>query len=157
MSKIINGNPDHDPVPPRAEDLEALIGVMPPDIERVLVSPDRTAAQINMRLAPAPLAEDAILVGELRDDLERRIGELDLPEGSILLEGLEAGDDPVKAVPAGLAVVGVGLLENLSANRAVLTYLALAVAGLWLVLRHRSPPEPCSRWCRCSSRSGCRR
>jgi hypothetical protein len=41
----------------------------------------------------------------------------------------------VKATPAGLATVGIGLLENLSANRANLTYLALCLAALFLVLR----------------------
>ena len=44
----------------------------------------------------------------------------------------------MKATPAGLATVGIGLLENLSANRANLTYLALALAALFLVLRFRS-------------------
>ena len=48
------------------------------------------------------------------------------------------GGTPVRAVPSGLAVVGVGLLENLSANRAILTYLGLVVVGLWLLLRYRS-------------------
>ncbi|MDW3217562.1 MAG: MMPL family transporter [Acidimicrobiales bacterium] len=137
MTKIINIE-GATPVAPRAEDLELLIDVMPPDIHRALVADDRTATQVNFRLAPAPLADDAILVAEIQADLERRIAELDLPSDSILVVDLEPGDQAVKAVPAGLAVVGVGLLENLSANRAVLTYLALVVAGLWLLIRHRS-------------------
>ena len=137
MSKIINID-GTTPVAPRAEDLELLIAVMPPDIQRALVAEDTTATQVNFRLAPAPLAEDAILVAEIEADLGARIAGLNLPADSILLVGLEEGDAPVRAVPAGLAVVGVGLLENLSANRAVLTYLALVVAGLWLLLRHRS-------------------
>ena len=41
-------------------------------------------------------------------------------------------------MPAGLATVGIGLLENLEANRAALTYFSLGLAGLWLVLRTRS-------------------
>ena len=44
----------------------------------------------------------------------------------------------MRAVPSGLAVVGVGLLRNLSANRAVLTYLGLALVALWLLIRYRS-------------------
>ena len=40
--------------------------------------------------------------------------------------------------PSGLAVVGVGLLENLKANRVHLTYLAIAFVGLFLVVRLRS-------------------
>jgi len=140
MSKIINID-GANPVPPRAEDLELLIDVMPPDIQRALVAADTTATQVNFRLAPAPLADDAILVAEIEADLEARISAVNLPPDSILLVGLEDGDAPIRAVPAGLAVVGVGLLENLSANRAVLTYLALVVAGLWLLLRHRSLPR----------------
>ena len=138
MSKIINFGDEVNPVAPRSEDLEALIDVMPEDIRRALVAEDRTATQVNFRLAPAPLADDAILVDEIKADLEARIAALELPEDSILLIGQEADEPAIRAVPAGLAVVGVGLLENLSANRAVLTYLALVAAGLWLILRHRS-------------------
>jgi len=36
----------------------------------------------------------------------------------------------IKAVPSGLAIVGVGLLENLQANRILLTYLALLFVGM---------------------------
>ncbi|MEM7139837.1 MAG: MMPL family transporter [Actinomycetota bacterium] len=137
MTKIINID-GATPVAPRSEDLELLIGVMPPDIQRALVREDRTATQVNFRLAPAPLEDDAELVDEIKADLDARIAALDLPSDSILVVDLAEGDEAVRAVPAGLAVVGVGLLENLSANRAVLTYLALVVAGLWLLLRHRS-------------------
>ncbi|MFT5203287.1 MAG: putative RND superfamily exporter protein, partial [Candidatus Aldehydirespiratoraceae bacterium] len=137
MAKIINID-GATPVAPRSEDLEALIELMPPDIERVLVNPDHTAAQINFRLARAPLDEDAVLVAGLKASLDSDIAAMSVSDDSILLTNLGSGDAPVRAVPAGLAVVGTGLLENLSANRAVLTYLALVVAGLWLLLRHRS-------------------
>ena len=79
-----------------------------------------------------------MLVAELEADLQQRIDALDLPADSILLVDLPEGQEPVRATPAGLATVGIGLLENLSANRANLTYLALSLAGLWLVLRFRS-------------------
>ncbi len=97
-----------------------------------------TAAQLNLRLAPASLEERAVLVESLADDLQQRIDALDIEATSILLEELPEGQEPVRAVPAGLATVGIGLLENLSANRAALTYLALSLAGLYLVLRTRS-------------------
>jgi predicted RND superfamily exporter protein len=45
----------------------------------------------------------------------------------------------VSATPSGLAVVGVGLLENLEANRTMLTYVALGAVFLFLMLRLRSP------------------
>ncbi len=97
-----------------------------------------TAAQINLRLAPSSLEQRAVLVESLADDLQQRIDTLDIPATSILLEQLPPDQAPVRAVPAGLATVGIGLLDNLSANRAALTYLALSLAGLWLVLRTRS-------------------
>ena len=42
------------------------------------------------------------------------------------------------ATPSGLAVVGVGLLENLEANRILLTYLAITFVFLFLAVRLRS-------------------
>ncbi len=109
-----------------------------PDISKVLVNPDQTAAQINLRLAEGSLEDRSVLVDQLAADLDARIAALDVPADSILLTGLPEGQGPVKATPAGLATVGIGLLENLSANRANLTYLALALAGFYLVVRLRS-------------------
>ncbi len=109
-----------------------------PDIARVLVNEDGTAAQVNLRLAPASLDERAVLVADLEADLAERIDTLQLDADSILLTDLAEGQTAVRATPAGLATVGIGLLENLSANRANLTYLALMLAGLFLVVRLRS-------------------
>lgn len=109
-----------------------------PAIARALVNDDNTATQVNLRLEQASLEERSILVDELAADLDRRIDALDLPADSILVAGLSDGQDPVKATPAGLATVGIGLLENLKANRANLTYLALSAAALFLVVRFRS-------------------
>jgi predicted RND superfamily exporter protein len=44
----------------------------------------------------------------------------------------------VTATPSGLAVVGVGLLDNLESNRVLLTYLAILFVGLFLAVRLRS-------------------
>jgi predicted RND superfamily exporter protein len=165
MGKILMV-PEATPVSPSEVDIYAASAVMPPDIARALVHfedpdggdlpvedcildptvPDQvvpseciaSAAQINLRLAPASLEERAVLVDELEADLQARIDALEIPEGDILLQDLPPGQEPVRAVPAGLATVGIGLLENLSANRAALTYLSLSLAGLYLVLRTRS-------------------
>ncbi len=149
MGKIIMID-DATPIAPTSEDVLASVhglpGVdgpdpmMPDDIVAALLrsKDDPTATQLNLRLAPASLDDRAVLVEELEADLQARIDALDLPSDSILLVGLPEGQEPVRATPAGLATVGIGLLENLSANRANLTYLALSVAGLFLVLRFRS-------------------
>ena len=44
----------------------------------------------------------------------------------------------ISLTPSGLAVVGVGLLENLEANRVLLTYLAMLFVFLFLAVRLRS-------------------
>ena len=44
----------------------------------------------------------------------------------------------IRATPSGLAVVGVGLLDNLEANRILLTYLAITFVFLFLAVRLRS-------------------
>ena len=137
VGKIIEV-PGATPVAPSSADLAAAAEVMPEDVEKLLLSPDRTRTQLNLRLAPASLDERAVLVRQLEDDLDDRIAELDPAEDSVLLQDLGEGTPPVRAVPSGLAVVGVGLLENLSANRALLTYLGLALAALWLLIRFRS-------------------
>ena len=139
MGKIVM-IPGATPVPPTSDDVVASVEQMPDDIAKALLrsKDDPTATQLNLRLAPASLDDRAALVQELEADLQARIEALDLPADSILLVDLPQGQQPVRATPAGLATVGIGLLENLSANRANLTYLALSLAGLFLVLRFRS-------------------
>ena len=128
------------PIAPTSADVTASVEQMPEDIQKALLRApdDPTGTQINLRLAPASLEKRAVLVRELEADLNARIAALDLPPDSILLVDLPEGQAPVRATPAGLATVGIGLLENLSANRANLTYLALSLAALFLVLRTRS-------------------
>ncbi len=132
------------PLPPTSADVKASVDKMPEDIQRALVrraddpADDPTGTQLNLRLASASLEQRAVLVRELEADLNARIAALDLAPDSVLLVDLPEGQAPVRATPAGLATVGIGLLENLSANRANLTYLALSLAALFLVLRTRS-------------------
>lgn len=137
MAKIIT-IPGATVIPPTVAEIVGAAEVMPPDVERALVNDDGTATQVNLRLAAASLDDRAVLVAELERDLQARIEAMEVPADSILLDGLPDGQTPVRATPAGLATVGIGLLENLSANRAVLTYFALSLAGAFLVLRFRS-------------------
>ena len=137
MGKVIEV-PGTTKLPPTSADLEAGAAALPPDIDRILLADDNTATQVNLRLGPASLEERAVLVNDLEDDLNSRIAALDVPADSVLVQDLQPGEPPMRAVPAGLAVVGVALLQNLSANRAVLTYLGLALAALFLLLRFRS-------------------
>ena len=70
------------------------------------------------RTGPASLEERAVVVNEIRETISP-------PPG-------------IDATPSGLAVVGVGLLENLEANRILLTYLAITFVFLFLAVRLRS-------------------
>jgi predicted RND superfamily exporter protein len=137
MAKVIDV-PGATPLAPTSGDLQAALAVAPPDIARSLVGGDGTAAQVNMRLAPASLEERAVLIDQLEADLQQRLDEVVLTPDSVLDDGLTADQAPIRAVPAGLAVVGVSLLENLTANRAALTYVALGAAAVWLLVRFRS-------------------
>ncbi len=49
----------------------------------------------------------------------------------------------ITATPSGLAVIGVGLLDNLTANRLLLTELAIGGVFLWMLLRFRSIIKAC--------------
>jgi hydrophobe/amphiphile efflux-3 (HAE3) family protein len=113
-------------LPPTGEDLVAAYEEAPEDIQDVLVADDGNAAQVTFWVSPSSLEERADLV----DDLEAAIAR----PGA----GQAALPDNATATPSGLARVGVGLLENLTANRLVLTVAALLGVAAWIVLRFLS-------------------
>jgi hydrophobe/amphiphile efflux-3 (HAE3) family protein len=118
--------PDSSAVNPRGEDVKAAYDVAPPDIQQSLVNPDAGALNLIFRTGPGSLEERAVYTNAIRDELES--GETaagPIPEG-------------ITATPSGLAVVGVGLLENLESNRILLTYLAVLFVFLFLTVRLRS-------------------
>ena len=88
----------------------------------------RVSPALNLLLVtrPADLEERAVMVADMRLRLAG--------------EGPNASKPPagVTATPSGLAVVGVGLLENLEANRVFLTYLAIFFVFAFLTIRLRS-------------------
>ena len=105
-------------VSPTGEEVEAAYEVAPVDIQVSTVSPDATAFNMIFQAAPSSLAQRAEVVRQIRR-------ETDPPEG-------------ISATPSGLAVVGVGLLDNLEANRVGLTYLSILFVFLFLTVRLRS-------------------
>jgi len=70
-------------------------------------------------------------------------GRTDLLSGlEPVVKDLQSGAKPPPGVtvgPGGIAVVGVGLVQNLEKTRILLTYLALLFVGLFLAARLRSP------------------
>jgi hydrophobe/amphiphile efflux-3 (HAE3) family protein len=89
-----------------------------PPTEPAPPGPQPGALNVIYRYGPGSLEERKVVVNDIRDTI-------DAPDG-------------ISATPSGLAVVGVGLLENLTSNRALLTYLSLAFVGIFLAIRLRS-------------------
>jgi hydrophobe/amphiphile efflux-3 (HAE3) family protein len=116
--------PDTTPLPPTGEDVQRAYEVAPPDIQEALVNPDAGALNLVFRTGPGSLDERAVYVNEIRDELDagETAGGVVVPEG-------------VRATPSGLAVVGVGLLDNIESNRILLTYLAVLFVFLFLTVR----------------------
>jgi hydrophobe/amphiphile efflux-3 (HAE3) family protein len=102
-----------------AKDVAAFTEVAPDDIVRSFVADDEQAASLVFPVAPISLEEREALL----DDMVR---DLDPPEG-------------VRATPAGLAVVGVELVDSLRANREAITLLSLALVFVWLLAAYRRP------------------
>jgi uncharacterized protein len=119
--------PGTTPLPPSGADVEAAYAVAPPDIQEALVNPEAGALNLVFRTGPGSLDERAVYVNEIRGELDagETAGGVAVPEG-------------VRATPSGLAVVGVGLLENIESNRILLTYLAVLFVFLFLAVRLRS-------------------
>jgi len=111
-------------VTPRAEDVKAAYDVAPVDIQTSTVNPQAGAMNLIFRYG--------------QKDLESRQPVIDEIETSTQAGGATPAPPGVNATPSGLAVVGVGLLENLTSNRIMLTYLAILFVGLFLAIRLKS-------------------
>jgi uncharacterized protein len=118
VSDITNDIPGASHVSPTGEEVRAASGVAPESIERSTVSRNGDSLNLVFRTGPSELERRATVVREIRSTV-------DPPAG-------------VSATPSGLAVVGVGLLDNLEANRILLTYLAILFVFLFLAVRLRS-------------------
>ncbi|MGK2947463.1 MAG: efflux RND transporter permease subunit [Acidimicrobiales bacterium] len=110
--------PDTTVLAPTGEDVANAYAVAPDAIKASTVAADESALNLIFRTGAGPLQDRAVVVNDIRDTVSP-------PEG-------------VSATPSGLAVVGVGLLENLEANRTLLTYVALGAVFLFLTLRLKS-------------------
>ncbi len=105
-------------VAPTGAEVQAAFEVAPKDIQLSTANLDQEAMNLIFRTGPGGLDERAEVVREIRDTVEPPVG--------------------ITATPSGLAVVGVGLLDNLEANRILLTYLAILFVFLFLSVRLRS-------------------
>jgi uncharacterized protein len=118
VSEITNDVPGASHVAPTGEEVRAAEGVAPEGIKKSTVSGNGDALNLVFRTGPSELQRRAEVVREIRSTTNPPAG--------------------VSATPSGLAVVGVGLLDNLEANRVLLTYLAILFVFLFLSVRLRS-------------------
>ena len=132
--------PDTTVLPPTGADVRRAWEVAPADIQRSTVSADASALNLIFRTGPGSLEERAVYTGAIRDQLEEGPTSADASGESIDVAagGTVVPPEGVRATPSGLAVVGVGLLENLEANRILLIYLSAGFVFLFLVVRLRS-------------------
>jgi uncharacterized protein len=118
VSDITNDVPGASHVAPTGDEVRAADGVAPEGVKKSTVSSNGDALNLVFRTGPSELQRRAEVVREIRATVNPPAG--------------------VSATPSGLAVVGVGLLDNLEANRVLLTYLAILFVFLFLSVRLRS-------------------
>jgi hydrophobe/amphiphile efflux-3 (HAE3) family protein len=118
IGDVIDDVPGGSDLAPRGEDVKNAYDVAPEDVRASTVSDDGRAFNILFRTGPGSLARRAPVVRGIREETHPPAG--------------------ITATPSGLAVVGVGLLDNLEANRVELTYLAMLFVFLFLSVRLRS-------------------
>lgn len=116
--------PNTTPLPPTGLDMLQAYQVAPPALQSLLVSRDGNAAQVLFQVGPSSLNQRSKVLDRIQASIA------DPGSGPLL---------PAKAsaTTGGLAVVGVGLLQNITANRAQLTIVALLLVGAFVVLRSR--------------------
>jgi hydrophobe/amphiphile efflux-3 (HAE3) family protein len=110
--------PGVQPVPPTGAQVREVASLAPPDIRRTLVANGGHELGIVFEAKTATLEPLTPVVDDILHDVHP-------PKG-------------IQATPGGIALVGVGLIDNLQASRSLLTYLAVLFVGLFLAVRLRS-------------------
>ena len=116
--------------PPSQSELNLFLDGAPVDLVDSFIDEGHRRTALVFPIPPITLSERADLVDEL-------IAELD-PDGLDTAEtGVLAPPPGTRVTPAGLAVVGVALVDALEANRGLITWSALMAVGLWLLVVYR--------------------
>lgn len=103
---------------PLGDQVKQAFDVAPKAIQLSTAKPSDDALNLTFRTGPSGLDARAKVVKEIRRTVHPPVG--------------------IRATPSGLAVVGVGLLDNLEANRILLTYLSILFVFAFLTVRLRS-------------------
>lgn len=111
-------------LPPTGLDMLQAYEVAPTALQSLLVADKGNSTQVLFQVGPSSLEERSVVLNKVQDAI------LDPGKGARLPAN-------ASATTGGLAVVGVGLLENITANRAELTIVALILVGAFVTLRYR--------------------
>ncbi len=111
-------------LPPTGLDMLQAFRTAPAALQGLLVADNGNATQVLFQVGPSSLDERAVVL----DRVQATIAD---PGSTALLPASSS------ATTGGLAVVGVGLLKNITANRAELTIVALLLVGAFIALRYR--------------------
>jgi uncharacterized protein len=110
--------PGADNIPPTGAEVQEIYQIAPEGVRRVMMA-DHGHAMNMIFLGRQPVLSSLnAMVDNVANDAHPPAG--------------------VQVAPGGIAVVGVGLLQNLAKSRTLLTYLALVFVGAFLALRLRS-------------------
>ncbi len=110
---------------PTGVDMLEAYRVAPKVIQESLVGERGGAAQVLFQVGPSSLEQRSVVLDKVRAAIA------DPGRGAALPK-------QAAATTGGLAVVGVGLLHNITANRAELTIVALLLVGAFVMVRYRS-------------------
>lgn len=102
---------------PTEEQLRLVYSVAPADMKTAFVTPDFKQANLLFPVKDISLQQRDVLLRQMRSDVHPPAG--------------------VDATPSGLVVVGVALVKALQANRTTMTWAALALVAVWLLLYYR--------------------
>jgi predicted RND superfamily exporter protein len=139
VSDLINDVPGAGHVVPTGQEVHDAYLVAPVDAQNSSATPNGKAMNIVFRTGTP--ARTSLALDKQADMVNQMNAQLKVSGTSTVVKGVpQAGMLPtgVKATASGLAVVGVGLLENLESNRVLLTYLAILFVGVFLAVRLRS-------------------
>lgn len=118
LDEVINNVPGTTEVPPTGAQIEALYLLSTPGIQRTTMANNGHSINIIFRAYPDTLSSLEPIVKDLN-------GGIKAPAG-------------FQIAPGGIAIVGVGLIQNIEKSRVELTYLAVLFVGAFLAVRLRS-------------------
>jgi hydrophobe/amphiphile efflux-3 (HAE3) family protein len=100
------------------DQMRLMLSVAPPDVRTAFVSPDRTKANLIFPIANISLNRRGVLLDQMKADAHP-------PPGAT-------------TTASGLVVIGIALVHALQANRTAMTYVALVLVALWLLIYYRN-------------------